>query len=97
MLLKAKTSYKNAADRVMIGARSSQFICACRAIVPTFLSTKLLPRNDGELLEKRDSLKRAEEGENNHVDDVARFNESVVDISTSYQAAADNLLRGLGP
>lgn len=76
---------------------SSQLICVCRSVVPTFLSTKLLPRNDGELLEKRDSSKRAQEEENSHMEDVARFNNSLVDISTSYQAAADNLLRELGP
>ncbi|CAM9298775.1 unnamed protein product, partial [Sphacelaria rigidula] len=60
--------------------------------IPTFLSTKLLPRNDGDMLEKRHGAQRADDGQKRHVDAVARFNQSVADVSTSYQVAADELL-----
>lgn len=44
------------------------------------------------MLEKRHGAQRADDGQKRHVDAVARFNQSVADVSTSYQVAADELL-----
>lgn len=59
-----------------------------------FLSTKLLPRNDGELLDKSDGPDNMDESKS-HVEAVERFNDSVNDISTSYLEAADDVLSKL--
>lgn len=61
-----------------------------------FLSTKLLPRSDGETLVTSKSWQDPDE-RRNHVDEVDRFNASVNDVSASYQAAADKILRELAP
>lgn len=60
-----------------------------------FLSTKLMPRSDDEIIEKREETEDAHGGSRSHVEAVERFNESVDDISSSYQAAADDVIAKL--
>lgn len=62
--------------------------------VPMFLSTKLMPRGDDDIIEKREDTENAD-GSRSHVEAVERFNESVDDISASYQAAADDAIAKL--
>lgn len=53
-----------------------------------------MPRNDDEIIEKREETEDAH-GSRSHVEAVERFNESVDDISASYQAAADDVIAKL--
>eukprot|EP00904_Undaria_pinnatifida_P003444 jgi/Undpi1/130/HiC_scaffold_1.g00130.m1 len=62
--------------------------------IPMFLSTKLMPRGDDDIIEKREDTENAD-GSRSHVEAVERFNESVDDISASYQAAADDAIAKL--
>lgn len=62
--------------------------------VPMFLSTKLMPRSDDEIIEKREEPEDVH-GSRSRVEAVERFNESVDDISSSYQAAADDVIAKL--
>lgn len=59
-----------------------------------FLSTKLIPRSDGEILQDKGESEDAD-GRKSHVEAVERFNDSVDDISTTYQASAEDVLSKL--
>lgn len=61
------------------------------AAVPMFLSTKLLPRSDKELFNKREESE-VMGGSRGDVETVESFNDSVDNISASYQAAAEDVL-----
>lgn len=56
-----------------------------------FLSTKLLPRSDGEVVGRVDE-EEGKDGSRNHVEAVERFNDSVDELCTWYQGAAEDVL-----
>lgn len=57
-----------------------------RSAVPMFLTTKLLPRSDGDLAKNTD-LSEEIAGSRSHIEAVERFNESVDDIASFFNDA----------
>lgn len=59
--------------------------------VPMFLSTKLMPRTETDSVDYRGESELAD-GRRGQVEAVEHFNDCIDDISSSYQAAADDVL-----
>lgn len=61
-----------------------------------FLSTKLLPRSDGDVSSSKDGGDAEDQDEMDvQLDEVEHFNETIQAISKSYDAAAAQVLRHL--